>query len=159
MSVYTLFHIGNIQTFESNAVDDQRFAKEYASFIKSTKFNILDYTARTFAIPGSSSSSVFLDSNAVVTDWWVIYAKVLGSVRFSIRYDDPENPGSTLISKCSCQGDQNFPGFFNQSIVGLKSSLPSSPAVLIEGLDPLSTVQFLIGKAAADNNASWIARK
>lgn len=158
MAVFTLFHQFNTQNFQSDFVDDQRFSKEFDKFVHSINFNILTYRNDTVLLNLNETRDYAVPVGSAVSDWWVIYAKVTGMVRFSLRFDDPNSPGATLISKCDSFGDSNFPGWFTQSLKGLKSSV-GNPAVSLLGLQNNSLVQILIGRAAADNDASWIAQK
>lgn len=158
MTVYTLFHCGNVQAFDSNAVDDMRFAKEFAIFLQELKFNILKYRAESVILDATETRDYTLFTGFALSDWWVLYAKVVGQARFTLNYDDPLNPLSTITSNISAYGSSNFPGIYTQSLVGLTTN-GGSPAIRITGLEDNTKIQFFYGQAAADNNATWIAQK
>lgn len=135
-----------------------RFAKEFAIFLQELKFNILNYRAESVYLDALESRDYTLFTGFSLTNWWVLYAKVNGQARFTLNFDDPLNPASTITSNISAYGNDNFPGIYTQSLVGLTPNGPS-PAIRITGLEDNTKIQFFYGQAAADNNATWIAQK
>jgi hypothetical protein len=158
MTVYTMFNSEIVKSFESDTADSKAFAKEYASFIQEFKYNILDYRVDFLNLDQGDSKSYVLFPGFALTDWWVLYAKVIGKARFSLYYDDPLNPATTITNNCTAYGDRNLPGIYTQSVVGLTPYLTNA-AIAIVGVDNSTTVQFFFGRSAADNNAYWIANK
>ena len=158
MTVYTMFHSGLIQSFEDDTADDSRFTKEYSNFIQQLKLNILDFRADYVILDTNQVRSFELFPGYLVTDWWVIYAKVLGAARFTVNYEDPLVPAAKITSNCTAVGNTNFPGLYTQSVQGLTPYL-AEPAIKITGLADSTKIQIFYGRSAADNNANWIANK
>jgi hypothetical protein len=158
MSVYTMFQSLNVLAYESDTVDDARFAKQFANFLHDLKFNVLNSRAEYLYLDAAEQRDYTLFTGFSLTDWWILYAKVAGEARFSLTYDDPLNPGTEITSNLTAYGTDNLPGFYCQSLVGLTPD-GATPAIRITGLANGTKIMFLFAQAAADNNANWIANK
>jgi hypothetical protein len=87
-----------------------------------------------------------------------LYAKVIGEARFTLNYDDPLNPLTTIESNITAFGTANMPGIYSQSVVGLTPN-GGQPAIRITGKQDNTQIEFFWAQAAADNNSQWIANK
>jgi hypothetical protein len=153
-----MFNSLSIDAFDSNVVDSQRFAKSYQNFIQSIKQNVLEYRVESLFLNDAQTRNYTLFPGYTLSDWWILYAKVIGKARFTINYDDPLNPLTTITSNITAYGTDNFPGVYSQSVVGLTPN-GGDPAIKITGLQNSTNVIFLWARAAADNNSEWIANK